>query len=105
MADNEPIRVLIADDHAVLRSGLCMLLNAQTDMEVVGEAETASEVIVLDAIALRGGLKLNYDDETFAVGVGLDGTRILGQGLRIDYSYEKFKILSSVQKISIGFTL
>ena len=32
------IRVLIADDHAILRSGLKMLLNAQADMEVVGEA-------------------------------------------------------------------
>jgi two-component system response regulator NreC len=33
-----PIRILIADDHAILRSGLKMLLGAQPDMEVVGEA-------------------------------------------------------------------
>ena len=33
-----PIKVLIADDHAVLRAGLRMLLDAQGDMEVVGEA-------------------------------------------------------------------
>ncbi len=32
------IRVLIADDHAVLRAGLRMLVNAEADMEVVGEA-------------------------------------------------------------------
>jgi len=32
------IRVLIADDHAVLRAGLRMLLEAQRDMEVVGDA-------------------------------------------------------------------
>jgi two-component system, NarL family, response regulator NreC len=32
------IRVLIADDHAVLRAGLKLLINAQADMEVVGEA-------------------------------------------------------------------
>src|SRR5207249_5474927 len=32
------IRVLIADDHAVLRAGLKLLVNAQADMEVVGEA-------------------------------------------------------------------
>ena len=32
------IRVLIADDHAVLRAGLKLLINAQSDMEVVGEA-------------------------------------------------------------------
>jgi two-component system, NarL family, response regulator NreC len=33
-----PIRVLIADDHAVLRAGLRMLLGAHRDMDVVGEA-------------------------------------------------------------------
>jgi two-component system response regulator NreC len=39
-----PIRVLIADDHAVLRAGLRMLLEAQSDMEVAGEASDGSEV-------------------------------------------------------------
>ena len=34
----DPIRVFIADDHTVLRAGLRALLDAQTDMEVVGEA-------------------------------------------------------------------
>ncbi len=40
-----PIRVLIADDHAVLRSGLRMLLEAQHDMMVVGEAGDGSEAV------------------------------------------------------------
>jgi two-component system response regulator NreC len=47
MAD-EPIRVVIADDHAVVRSGLRMLLDAREDMEVVAEAgdvPTALQVI------------------------------------------------------------
>jgi DNA-binding NarL/FixJ family response regulator len=35
---------LIADDHAVLRAGLRMLLEAQSDMEVAGEAGDGSEV-------------------------------------------------------------
>lgn len=38
-----PIRILIADDHAVLRSGLRMLLDAQRDVEVAGEANDGSE--------------------------------------------------------------
>ena len=33
------IRVLMADDHAVLRAGLKALLSAEPDIEVVGEAE------------------------------------------------------------------
>ncbi len=40
-------RVLIADDHAVLRAGLRMLLNAQADMQVVGEASSAREALEL----------------------------------------------------------
>jgi two-component system, NarL family, response regulator NreC len=40
------IRVLIADDHAVLRAGLRMLIGAQPDMEVVGEAADGDEAVV-----------------------------------------------------------
>jgi DNA-binding NarL/FixJ family response regulator len=39
------IRVLVADDHAVLRAGLRLLINTQADMEVVGEAGTFSETV------------------------------------------------------------
>ncbi len=39
------IRVLIADDHAVLRSGLRVLINLQPDMEVVGEAADGHEAV------------------------------------------------------------
>jgi DNA-binding NarL/FixJ family response regulator len=38
------IRVLIADDHAVLRDGLRVLIGSQEDMEVVGEVSDASQV-------------------------------------------------------------
>lgn len=39
------IRILLADDHAILRAGLRSLLNAQSDMEVVGEAGTGEEAV------------------------------------------------------------
>lgn len=41
------IKLLLADDHAVVRSGLRMLLEAQTDMEIVGEAENGREAVDL----------------------------------------------------------
>lgn len=41
----DQIRVLIADDHAVLRAGLRALLGAEPDMVVVGEAENGEEAI------------------------------------------------------------
>ena len=55
----QTIRVLVADDHAVLRAGLKLLINAQSDMAVVGEAAdgdstirsaqaTAPNVVLLD---------------------------------------------------------
>lgn len=40
-----PIRLLIADDHAVLRAGLRMLLDVQHDITVVGEAGDGAEVL------------------------------------------------------------
>ena len=41
------IRLVLVDDHAVVRSGLRMLLEAQTDMEIVGEAENGREAVTL----------------------------------------------------------
>jgi len=42
-----PIRILIADDHAVVRSGLRALLRADPELEVVGEAEDGTETLRL----------------------------------------------------------
>src|SRR5262245_21763672 len=39
------IRVLIVDDHAVVRAGLRTMINAQEDMEVVGEAASSREAL------------------------------------------------------------
>jgi DNA-binding NarL/FixJ family response regulator len=44
-----PTRVLVADDHAILRSGLRLLISGQTDMEVVGEAGDVEETVRLAA--------------------------------------------------------
>lgn len=42
---SDKIRVLLADDHAVLRGGLRALLNNEPDMEVVGEASNGREAV------------------------------------------------------------
>ena len=39
------IRVLLADDHRILRQGVRMLIDSQKDMEVVGEAKTGREAV------------------------------------------------------------
>lgn len=51
------IRILIADDHAVLRTGLRMLIGSQRDLDVVGEASDGDEA-VRKAAALRPDVAL-----------------------------------------------
>jgi len=46
MSDNNPIRVLIVDDHAVVRSGLGAFLLAYDDLELVGEAGSGPEALL-----------------------------------------------------------
>jgi two-component system response regulator NreC len=65
MTTTSKIRVLIADDHAILRAGLRMLIDSQPDMHVIGEAQNGEDavrfaaqkhpdVIILD-ITMPGG--------------------------------------------------
>ena len=39
------IKLVLVDDHAVVRSGLRLLLDAQEDMEVVGEAGNSKDAV------------------------------------------------------------
>ena len=48
------IRVLIADDHTIVRIGLATLLNAEKDIEVVGEAKNGD-------MAVKEALRVNPD--------------------------------------------
>mgnify|MGYP002041070421 FL=1 len=47
-----PIRVLLVDDHAMLRAGFRTILDTQPDITVVGEAATGAEAVA-QASALR----------------------------------------------------
>ncbi len=42
---SNPIRILVADDHPVVRDGLVAILSTQPDFEIVGEASTGIEMI------------------------------------------------------------
>jgi two-component system invasion response regulator UvrY len=41
------IKILLADDHSIIRAGLRQILSGQTDMEIVGEAKNAVEILEL----------------------------------------------------------
>ncbi|MEO7123238.1 MAG: response regulator transcription factor [Lacisediminihabitans sp.] len=47
MIATPPIRVLVADDHPIVRSGIVGLLGTAADVEVVGEASTGLEAVEL----------------------------------------------------------
>jgi len=46
-ADDDKIRVLVVDDHAVVRRGLLAFLEGESDLEVVGDAEGGAEALDL----------------------------------------------------------
>lgn len=47
LPDRPVIRILLVDDHAVVRSGLAMLMRVEEDFEIVGEAEDAAQAITM----------------------------------------------------------
>jgi two-component system, NarL family, response regulator NreC len=63
------LRVVLADDHAILRHGLRAILEAEPDLEVIGEAST-----VQDAVALSRCLQPDViiTDVSFADGSGIN---------------------------------
>jgi two-component system, NarL family, response regulator len=47
MADSANIRILIVDDHPVVRAGVASMLSTQPDMEVIGSASSGKEALAL----------------------------------------------------------
>jgi two-component system response regulator NreC len=82
---SEPIKIVLADDHAVVRKGLRLLLDGEDGFEVVAEAGTADDamryvrahrpaVLVLD-LNMPGNL--SSLDAIPQVGAAGDGTRVV----------------------------
>lgn len=45
MSSEQPIRIMIVDDHPLVRTGICAIIGAQEDMQIVGEFEEAGSAI------------------------------------------------------------
>ncbi|MFM9368188.1 response regulator [Streptomyces sp. Da 82-17] len=77
-----PVRVLLCDDHAVVRAGLLALLGSAPDIEVAGEAGTGEE-----AVALAAKLEPDVVLMDLQLGAGMDGVeatrRIAPTGVRV----------------------
>jgi two-component system response regulator NreC len=102
------VRVLIADDHALVRSGLRALLEAQPDLEVVGEAEDGvvavercralrPDVVILDlAMPGRGGISAAEDLRR-----DLPDTKVVVLTMHDDEAYMRLARLAG----AVGFVL
>ncbi|GAA2223230.1 response regulator transcription factor [Streptomyces amakusaensis] len=76
------VRILLCDDHAVVRAGLLALLGSEPDIEVVGEAGSGEE-----AVAMAGKLRPDVVLMDLQLGAGIDGVeatrRIAGTGVHV----------------------
>jgi DNA-binding NarL/FixJ family response regulator len=102
------IRVLVADDHPIVRSGIVALLQTAPDVEVVGEATSGLEVVDL-ALALSPDLVLmdlrmpgiNGDEATARILAASPGVRVL-----ILTTYESDdSILTAIEAGASGYLL
>lgn len=73
-----PVRILIADDHAIVRDGLKMILESQREMSVVGEAKNGREALE-QAVALRPDVILM--DISMPELNGIEATRMIHEQL------------------------
>jgi len=89
------IRVLLVDDHAVVRSGLRLVLEREDDMEVVGEAGSADEgvrvarlekpdVVLLDVVMPGGRSGIDATEDVIEAS---GGGKVLVLSMQDDPSY------------------
>ncbi len=104
----EPIRVLIADDHPIVRQGLSVVLSAQPDIELVAEAtngeeavglaqETKPDVIIMD-------LKMPVKDGLTAI-TEIDQLKLATQVLVLTSFPEDDLVFEAIKVGAMGFLL
>lgn len=105
---SDVIRVLVADDHAVVRAGIVALLSAEPDIEVVGEAGDGEQAVER-ALALKPDLvvmdvrmpRLTGDVATARIRAQADDIRVL-----VLTTYESdASILSAIEAGASGYLL
>jgi two-component system response regulator NreC len=88
------IRILLADDHTVVRRGFSLILSQEPDMEVVGEAQNGREAVELaqelkpDVVVIDVSMpELNGIEGTRRITDSCDRTRVLAVSMHRDAVY------------------
>jgi two-component system, NarL family, response regulator NreC len=88
------IRILLADDHAVVRQGFKLILSAQSDMEIVGEAGNGREAVELaesmkpDIVVMDVAMpELNGIEATRRLSTSSPHTRVVALSMHKDNVY------------------
>ena len=92
--ESHKIRVLIADDHGTMREGLCLLINSQADLEVVGEAADGRE-----AVKLANEL----EPDVVVMDISMPGLNGLEATKKLKESYSKVRVLTLTRHADDGF--
>lgn len=104
----DKIRLLVADDHAVFRQGLCALLARRKAVEIVGQAENGKQALEQvaaldpDVVLMDIGMPvMNGLEATQAIHKSFPGTRVL---VLTQYESKEY-IISLLQAGAAGYIL
>jgi DNA-binding NarL/FixJ family response regulator len=91
---NPRIRILLADDHALVRQGFRRILEAEPDMEIIGEADNGREAVELaeklrpDVVVMDVGMpELNGIEATRRLAESVPRARVLALSMHKDSVY------------------
>jgi len=102
------IKIILADDHNVLREGLKSLLNQQQDFEVIGEADNGQEAVRLtkklepDIVVLDIGMpNMNGIQATEHIVAEVPETKVLALSMHSDHQF----VVKMLQAGASGYML
>ena len=84
-------------------SKITIALEAKHPNDNIQQASVGTEYVWKDMVALRGGYKINYEEEGLSLGGGLKLKVGKKTDMEINYAWVGFNHLSSVHRFSLGF--
>ena len=106
--DRRTIRIIVADDHQIVRQGLRILLEAETDMEVLAEADNGRKVLKMaqelspDVIIMDLSMpELNGIEATRQILAEAPGVRIIALSMHSDSLF----VLNMIRAGASGYLL